>query len=142
MEDRTTATKSGPGKSRAGMKKAKTLIRTTAWSMPPRLGLLDRRDNPLAAVAAQEGPDFRRFRAYLGVALDDRAVGQAAGVVDQAEAHGDRGVVDARLAPGFGQVALFELHRLDLVLEAAAGIGRHLLGEVTQHIGPRARAHL
>ena len=37
MDDRTTATKSGPGRMRAGMKTAKTLIRTTMLSMESEL---------------------------------------------------------------------------------------------------------
>ena len=70
------------------------------------------------------------------------AVGDVAGDVDHAEAHGDRGVVETRFAPGLRQVALLELHRLDLVLDAAAGVAGKLFREIAEHLRRRQAAQL
>src|SRR5882724_10245266 len=104
------------------------------------LSLLDGRQDPLAATAAQEGPDLRRFRPLTVAAVDDAAVADVAGDVNHAEAHGDGRIVEARLAPRLRQVALLELHSLDLVLDAAAGVAGKLFREVAQHLRCREAA--
>src|SRR4029077_15233049 len=96
---------------------ARARAKRTDHAKPGRLsGLLDGRQNPLAAAAAQEGPDLPRLRPITVAAFDDAAVGNVAGHVDHAEAHGDSRVIETRFAPRLRQVALLELHRLDLVL--------------------------
>src|SRR4029077_2355635 len=98
------------------------------------LSLLDGRQDPLTAAAAQEGPDLPRLGPLMVTAVDDAAVGNPAGHVDHAEAHGDRRVVETGFAPRLRQVTLLELHRLDLVLEAAAGVARELVREIAEHL--------
>src|SRR5262249_46718033 len=87
------------------------------------LGLLDGGEQPGAAAIAHEGPDLGRLAAHAIAAVDDAAVGEPTGVVEQAEAHRHGGVLDTALAPRLRQVALLELDRFDLVLDAAAGVG-------------------
>src|SRR5260370_19551337 len=118
--------------------------RTAERTPQPRaerlLGLLDCRQDPLAAAAAQEGPDLPCLGPITVAALDNAAVGNPAGHVDHAEAHGDRRVVETGFAPGLRQVALLELHRLDLVLDAAAGVGGKLFREIAERLRCREAA--
>src|SRR4051794_33885639 len=66
---------------------------------PTALALRDGGQDPAAAAAAHEGPDFGCLGPYLRIALDDRAVGNATGHVDHAEPHRDAGVIAAAFAP-------------------------------------------
>src|SRR6188474_2535731 len=82
--------------------------------------LLDRGQNPLAAAAAQEGPDFgdllRLFRT-----LDNAAARALAHQVDERVSHRDARIIAAVLVPGFREVALQELDVAHFVDHAAAG---------------------
>ena len=96
---------------------------------PGSAGLLDRGEHPRPAAGADEGPELGRIGAAVGIALDHRAIGEAAGDVHQGEAHGDRRPVARPLVPGLGEVALLQPDVARLVapaarLEVARGPGR------------------
>ena len=84
------------------------------------------------AGVAQEGPDFGGHGAVGDVALHDPATG-VAGDVQAGEAHRHGGVFRAVLGPGFGQVALFQLHVAHFVAQALALHLGELLTEVGSH---------
>src|SRR5467141_3148416 len=93
-----------------------------------RSDLLDRREQPVTAMRAHEGPQFRHVGRLTGTAADDdllpaaaARLGQRNHIIDRAPAQPGGGVFELAFAPGLLQIALQERHPLDAVLDALAG---------------------
>src|SRR5882757_11465431 len=86
----------------------RTAAPSSSSSGNPSVGLLDRREFPVAAASTREGPDFGGLDRR--VAAGDQTAGAALQrLVDQREAHRDARIVGLAFAPGFREVALQQL---------------------------------
>src|SRR6185437_13931651 len=103
------------------------------------IGLLDRREHPVAAAPAHEGPDLGGF-GWLLAARDQPARIDVDIFVYHREAHRDAGIIGIALAPGFGEIALQQARVGDLVDLAAGAVLLHVVREERHHFGRRQRA--
>src|SRR5262249_40985648 len=106
-----------------------------AWS-----DLLDGREQPIAAAAADEGPHLFGFDRGARVAADEVIriawrTAEADDVVEGAPAHIGGGGLPGALLPAFRQIALHERYVGDDVLRPLASVAGQLLGKIAQHLG-------
>src|SRR6185503_8795832 len=104
-----------------------------------RSALLDRREQPVAALRPREVPHFGRFLRRF-VAFGSFAGGAIDIAVFERIAHRDARIFLVAFTPCLGKIALQELHVADLVDDAAARVLRQFLGVVGQHLGREMRA--
>src|ERR671932_1231199 len=90
----------------AGLRKRKGAPEAPLRSTSCESGLLDRRQQPAAAMGAHEGPDLGRLGRLRQAAFQDATRGPVHQGVDQREAQSHGRILDIALAPGFGEIAL------------------------------------
>src|SRR5882757_341646 len=110
-----------------------------AWPSRPSVGLLDRRDFPIAAARTQEGPDLGDLDRLLR-ALDDLAARTVERLVDQRKPHRDAGEICLAFAPGFREVALQQLGCRHLVDAVASAVVVEVTLEIRHHFRRRQAA--